>query len=164
MNGIAIREASASDTERILALIDANWQHDDIVGYDGARLRRQLEEFLATPAYGRGWLATHTDGPVGYLLCAFVYSFEHGGLIAEIDEFFVAAPYRRQGIGQEMLGRARSSLGALGCVSLQMQVADGNALAQRFYENEGFAEKTGYRLWLAPLRSPQAQRSKRTPD
>jgi ribosomal protein S18 acetylase RimI-like enzyme len=164
MNGIAIREASASDTERILPLIDAYWRHDDIVGYDAARLRRQLEEFLSTPAYGRGWLATHSDVPVGYLLCAFVYSFEHGGLIAEIDEIFVAAPYRRQGIGHALLASARSSLGALGCVSLQMQVADGNALAQRFYEKEGFAEKTGYRLWLAPLRAFPAQYPERTPD
>jgi ribosomal protein S18 acetylase RimI-like enzyme len=164
MNGIAIREASASDTERILPLIDAYWRHDDIVGYDGARLRRQLEEFLSTPAYGRGWLATHTDVPAGYLLCTFVYSFEHGGLMAEIDEFFVAAPYRRQGIGQALLGRAQSSLAALSCVSLQMQVADGNALARRFYERQGFAEKTGFRLWLAPLRPSLAQHPERTPD
>jgi ribosomal protein S18 acetylase RimI-like enzyme len=158
MNGIAIREASTSDTEQLLPLIEAYWRHEEIVGYDAARLRRQLKEFLATPAYGRGWLATRTDVPVGYLLCSFVYSFEHGGLMAEIDEFFTAAPSRRQGIGQALLAGARSSLAALGCVWLQMQVADANTLARRFYTRQGFEEKAGYRLWLAPLRSlPQRQ-------
>ena len=159
MNAIAIREASSSDTEQMLPLIEAYWRHDDIMGYEGARLRRQLEEFLATPAYGRGWLATHTGVSVGYLLCTFVYSFEHGGLMAEIDEFFVGAPYRRQGIGQALLASARSSLAALGCVRLQMQVADGNALARDFYARQGFEEKTGYRLWLAPLRPELPQQS-----
>jgi len=153
MNGIAIREASTSDAEQMLPLIEAYWRHDEIVGYDAARLRRQLEEFLSTPAYGRGWLAMHTDVPVGYLLCTFVYSFEHGGLMAEIDEIFVASSYRRQGVGQALLASARSSLTALGCLCLQMQVADANALARRFYTRLGFEEKAGYRLWLAPLRS-----------
>ena len=152
MNGIVIREASTTDTEQMLPLIEAYWRHDDIAGFERARLRRQLEEFLSTPAYGRGWLAGRTGVSVGYLLCTFVYSFEHGGLMAEIDEFFVGAQYRRQGIGQALLAQARSSLAALGCVCLQMQVADGNALARGFYTRHGFEEKTGYRLWLAPLR------------
>jgi len=153
MNAIGIRAALTSDTEQMLPLIEAYWQHDRIVGYEAARLRRQLEEFLSTPAFGRGWLATRTDVAVGYLLCTFVYSFEHGGLMAEVDEFFVGAPYRRQGIGQALLASARSSLAALNCVCLQMQVADSNELARDFYTRQGFEEKTDYRLWLLPLRS-----------
>jgi len=159
MNGIEIREASSSDTEQMLPLIEAYWRHDDIAGYEGARLRRQLEEFLCAPAFGRGWLATHSGVAVGYLLCTFVYSFEHGGLMAEIDEFFVGAPYRRQGIGQALLASARSSLAALGCVCLQMQVADGNALARDFYTRQGFEEKAGYRLWLTSLRPEPPRQS-----
>jgi ribosomal protein S18 acetylase RimI-like enzyme len=153
MNAIAIREASSSDTGELLPLIEAYWHHEAIAGYEGARLRRQLEAFLSTPAYGRGWLATRTGVAVGYLLCSFVYSLEHGGLMAEIDEFFVGAPHRRQGIGQALLARARSSLAALGCVCLQMQVADGNAQARDFYTRQGFEEKSGYRLWLSALHS-----------
>jgi ribosomal protein S18 acetylase RimI-like enzyme len=77
---------------------------------------------------------------VGYLLCTFVYSFEHGGLMAEIDELFVGAAYRQQGIGRALLARARTALAACGCLWLQMQVADDNA-----------RRKSGYRLWVAPL-------------
>ena len=71
--------------------------------------------------------------------------------MAEIDELFVAAPYRRQGIGQALLERARTDLAARGCHYLQMQVADDNHEAQGFYTRLGFKQKTGYRLWLAPL-------------
>jgi ribosomal protein S18 acetylase RimI-like enzyme len=151
MDGMKIIELSLSDADQLLPLIQTYWLHDNIVGYERSRLRRQLAEFLSEPAYGCGWLTTRSDVPVGYLLCSFVYSFEHGGLMAEIDELFVVTPYRRQGIGQALLGRAQTELAARGCHYLQMQVADDNAKAQGFYTRLGFKQRSGYRLWLAPL-------------
>jgi ribosomal protein S18 acetylase RimI-like enzyme len=71
--------------------------------------------------------------------------------MAEIDELFVVAPHRAQGIGQALVARARATLAARGCVCLQMQVADDNLPAQRFYARLGLQEKSGYRLWVAPL-------------
>jgi ribosomal protein S18 acetylase RimI-like enzyme len=151
MDNMKILELSISEADQLLPLIELYWRHDNIVGYEPSRLRRQLAEFLSEPAYGRGWLATRSDVAVGYLLCSFVYSFEHGGLMAEIDELFVAAPYRRQGLGQALLARAKSDLAVRGCRYLQMQVADDNEEAQTFYGQVGFKRKDGYRLWLAPL-------------
>jgi ribosomal protein S18 acetylase RimI-like enzyme len=153
MDDVQIIEISLSDTELLLPLIEAYWRHDNIVGYERSRLRRQLAEFLSEPSYGCGWLATRTrpEVAVGYLLCSFVYSFEHGGPMAEVDELYVDTPYRRQRIGQALLGRARMDLAARGCHYLQMQVAEDNAPAQEFYAQQGFKQKTGYRLWLASL-------------
>jgi ribosomal protein S18 acetylase RimI-like enzyme len=154
MGGMEILELTVSEIEQLLPLIESYWRHDTIVGYEPSRLRRQLTEFLSEAAYGCGWLATQGDMAVGYLLSSFVYSFEHGGLMAEIDELFVAAPYRRQGIAQALLGRAQAELTTRGCRSLQMQVADDNAQAQAFYSRLGFEQKTDYRLWLAALDVP----------
>jgi ribosomal protein S18 acetylase RimI-like enzyme len=151
MGGMKILELTISDIEQLLPLIESYWRHDTIVGYEPSRLRRQLTEFLSEAAYGCGWLATHGNAAVGYLLCSFVYSFEHGGLMAEIDELFVAAPHRRQGIGRALLGRAQAELATRGYRSLQLQVADDNTQAQGFYSRLGFEQKTGYRLWLAAL-------------
>ena len=146
-----ILELSLSEIDRVLPLIETYWRHDTIVGYEPSRLRRQLTELLSEPAYGCGWLATHDDAAVGYLLCSFVYSFEHGGLMAEIDELFVAAPLRGRGIGRALLGVAQAQLATRGCHCLQMQVGDDNRQAQGFYTRMGFKPKTGYRLWLAAL-------------
>jgi len=151
MDGMKILDCSLSEIDQLLPLIESYWRHDNIVGYEPSRLRRQLTEFLSEPAYGCGWLATRSDIAVGYLLCSFVYSFEHGGLMAEIDEMFVARPYRRQGIGQALLDKAQTELTARGCRYLQMQVADDNAEAHVFYTRLGFKPKPGYRLWLASL-------------
>jgi len=151
MDTTTIREAAASDAGKILPLIEAYWRHDAIEGFESSRLHRQLDAFLSTPAYGRAWLAMRADVAVGYLLCTLVYSFEHGGQMAEVDELFVGAEYRQRGTGRALLARARSDLTAHGCVCLQMQVADGNAQAQRFYSRQGFKQKSDYRLWVAPL-------------
>jgi ribosomal protein S18 acetylase RimI-like enzyme len=158
MDGMKILDCSLSEIDQLLPLIESYWRHDNIVGYEPSRLRRQLTEFLSEPAYGCGWLATRSDIAVGYLLCSFVYSFEHGGLMAEIDEMFVATSCRRQGIGQALLDKAQTELAARGCRYLQMQVADDNALAQGFYTRMGFRERTAYRLWLAPLSASPVQR------
>jgi ribosomal protein S18 acetylase RimI-like enzyme len=154
--GVHIRPASIADAGPLLPLIQAYWQHEDIAGFEPARLSRQLDEFLAAPAHGRGWLAMHGALAVGYLLCAFVYSFEHGGLMAEVDELFVQPEYRRQGLGQALLAAARTELTAGGCGALQMQVADDNPGAQDFYRRLGFREKSGYRLWVAALQTEAA--------
>jgi diamine N-acetyltransferase len=153
MDEIEIRAAVLSDARQLLPLMEAYWRHDGIAGYESARLRRQLHDFLSTPAYGRGWLATVSGGAIGYLLCTLVYSFEHGGLMAEIDELFVDPEHRRHGIGQALLARARTELAAHGCGALQLQVADGNTQSQSFYSRLGFKEKSGNRLWVAPLRA-----------
>ena len=154
MDEMEIRQAVSADARQLLPLIEAYWRHDGIAGYESARLHRQLHEFLSTPAYGRGWLATVTGSAVGYLLCTLVYSFEHGGLMAEVDELFVGAEHRRHGIGQALLARARTELSAHGCGWLQLQVADGNTQSHGFYSRLGFKEKSGYRLWVAPLPGP----------
>src|ERR1700693_4139854 len=143
MGEIEIRAAGFSEPPQLLPLTEAYWRHDAIAGFESARLRRQLHEFLTTPAYGRGWRATGTVGAVGYLLCTLVYSFEHGGLMAEIDELFVSAEHRRRGVGQGLLARARAELAARGCGALQLQVADGNTQSQGFYSRLGFKEKSG---------------------
>ena len=71
MGGMKILELTVSQIEQLLPLIESYWRHDTIVGYEPSRLRRQLTEFLSEAAYGCGWLATHGDIAVGYLLVQF---------------------------------------------------------------------------------------------
>jgi GNAT superfamily N-acetyltransferase len=147
----AIEAARAADISELLPLLEAYWRHDHIEGFDAARLRGQLEAFLSNPALGLGWLAREVDACVGYLLCVFTYSFEHGGLMAEVDELFVAQSARGRGMGAALLEAAGAALRQRGGVALQLQVADGNAAARRFYAKAGFARKAGYALWVRTL-------------
>jgi ribosomal protein S18 acetylase RimI-like enzyme len=151
MASIQIRPASARDAPGILPLMAAYWQHDAIPGFDAERLTRQLHTFLSTPEFGRAWLAVLGEQTVGYLLITFVYSFEHGGLMAEIDELYVDRSHRGQHVGTQLISSAISYLCEQSVVALQMQVEDGNVPAQRFYRKLGFTPKAGHRLWVSAL-------------
>lgn len=130
------------------------WDHEGIGGFDAGRICRQLTQFLDTPSFGAGWIACDGDEKVGYALASLVYSFEHGGLMAEIDELYVMEGRRGAGIGRSLLVAARAELSARGCVALQMQVAVANLPAQSLYRREGFSPRDDFSLWFAPLDAP----------
>jgi ribosomal protein S18 acetylase RimI-like enzyme len=82
----------------------------------------------------------------GYLLAVFVFSLEHGGLMAEIDELFVSDELRSVGAGSLLLARADRDLAERGLTRLQLQLGVHNHRARHFYERHGFARRAGYEL------------------
>lgn len=154
-----IREAMSSDVDRLLPLMEAYWAFEQAPGFESGRIRRQLEEFLCTPKFGRAWVAEDGQRVIAYVVAAYVYSFEYGGSMAELDELFVAEGFRGRGLGKALIATACEALERHGCVAVQLQVADWNEAGQRFYGREGFTPKSGYRLWVAPLRAIGSRRA-----
>ena len=146
-----IREAGAGDIPALLPLLEAYWSFDGIPGFDAQRLRQQLMHFFSDPALGRAWLATVSGETAGYLLLTFVYSFEHGGLMGEVDELFIGRRWRGHGLGRALMGAAVQSLRGGSCVAIQMEVARNNDAAERFYRELGFQPRSAHQLWIAVL-------------
>src|SRR6185312_2088552 len=121
-----IREAVRSDVERSLQLMEAYWAFEQAPGFESGRIRRQLEDFLCTPKFGRAWIAEEGERAVGYVVAAYVYSFEYGGSMAELDELFVVEGSRGRGLGRALIATACEALERHGCVAVQLQVADWN--------------------------------------
>lgn len=149
-----IRDASLRDVGPLLPLMQAYWAFEQVEGFKPGRIRKQLEEFLATPRFGRLWVAEAQGQLVAYVVLAYVYSFEYGGRMAEFDELYVVENWRGAGLGRRLMDAGREALSQEGCVAVQLQVADWNEAGQRFYRREGFAPKRGYRLWVAPINGP----------
>src|SRR3954447_16302097 len=87
--GVEIRTAGSCDIVALVSLVEEYWRFESIPGFDPPRVGEQLERLLSVPALGAGWLAYAAGVPVGYLLAVYVFSLEHLGLTAEIDELFV---------------------------------------------------------------------------
>ena|SRR5579862_8995367 len=151
MSRVEIRAATAVDAKPILPLLQAYWAFEGTPGFDPDALNRRLVAFLSNRTYGLAWVAQDADRLVGYLLAAFVFSFEYGGRMAEVDELFVEEASRGRGIGRQLLETARHALEQEGCAALQLQVADDNRRAQKFYSSFGFRPKQGYRLWTVAV-------------
>jgi ribosomal protein S18 acetylase RimI-like enzyme len=141
-----IREATPNDAAPIASLVEHYWSFEEIPGFQFDRVKRLLEESLADPKVARAWMAISQQGVCGYLLAVLVFSLEHGGIMAEIDEFFVAPAARESGVGLNLLRTAEEALAKAGCVRVQLQLGSQNDGARAFYHRRGYEERSGYEL------------------
>lgn len=148
-----IRTAEAGDTATLLPLVAAYWDFESIPGFDPSRVAPQLNRLLSTPSLGAGWIAFADNIAIGYLLAVYVFSLEHMGVTAEIDEFFVIPAGRGSGVGSELLRIAETEFIRLGCTNVSLQLSRGNDSARRFYRRFGYAERSGFELLDKTLRS-----------
>jgi GNAT superfamily N-acetyltransferase len=95
---------------------------------------------------GRAWVARLYGEPAGYLLAVYVFSLEHQGLTAEIDEFFVLPPHRGLGLGHQILSIAEAQFRLEGCTNVSLQLGRSNEAARNFYRRHGFDDRAGYEL------------------
>lgn len=146
-----IRTAVATDVPRLVALVRRYWEFECLEGFDALRIEILLERLIRHAELGEIWVAAAGEPLHGYLIVVHVLSLEHGGLMGEIDEFFVVTQARAQGVGAKLLASAEAALRQRGGVRLQLQLARANDASRRFYESRGYSTRAGYELLDKPL-------------
>jgi GNAT superfamily N-acetyltransferase len=141
-----IRLAVTADIAGVASLAEQYWEFESIHGFDRPRIKALLRRLLSEPERGACWVAEADGRLCGYLLAVYMFSLEHGGLMAEIDEVFVAAQQRSMGVGALLVAQAERDLVVRGLVRLQLQLGVENARARVFYERHGFRRRAGYEL------------------
>jgi GNAT superfamily N-acetyltransferase len=141
-----IRLAVTTDIAGVTLLAEQYWEFEAIHGFDRPRIERLLRRLLSEPERGACWVAEDDGRLCGYLLAVYIFSLEHGGLMAEIDEVFVSAQKRSMGVGALLVAQAERDLIMRGLVRLQLQLGVGNDRARVFYERHGFRRRAGYEL------------------
>jgi GNAT superfamily N-acetyltransferase len=141
-----IRAATVADVPALVPLVEQYWLFEDIAHFDPARVRRELTRALGDPSLMSGWIARVKGEAVGYLLAVYVFSLEHLGLTAEIDEFFVLPSARSGGIGDELLRLAEAEFRRRRCTNVFLQIGKGNERARVFYRAHGFEGRDGFDL------------------
>jgi GNAT superfamily N-acetyltransferase len=143
---ITIQTAVPTDVDTLLPMVEQYWRFDAIAGFDAGRMRSLLVRVLEDSNLGRAWLAMVYGEPAGYLLAVYVFSLEHQGLTAEIDEFFVVPAHRGLGVGNQMLEAAETQFRIQGCTHVSLQLGRSNEEARKFYRRHGFDERAGFEL------------------
>jgi GNAT superfamily N-acetyltransferase len=146
-----VRPAVGGDIAAVSRLVGQYWEFEDIGGFEPKRVEALLHRLLATPERGACWIAEDSGRVSGYLLAIYMFSLEHGGVMAEIDELFVSPSIRSAGAGSLLLAAAEREMVARGAVRLQLQLAVGNRRARGFYEQHGFSQRAGFELLDKPL-------------
>lgn len=143
---VDIRAATPRDIGQLLALVEHYWRFEAIEGFNAARITRLLERVINDASLGQVWFALVGGAPAGYLLAVYVFSLEHQGLTAEIDEFFVLPTYRGVGVGRELLHMAEHKFRERGCTHVALQIGRDNDAARAFYRAHGYADRAGFEL------------------
>jgi GNAT superfamily N-acetyltransferase len=146
-----LRLAAAGDVAGVASLVRQYWEFESIRGFDRPRIEALLRGLVREPQRGACWVAEADGRLCGYLLAVFMWSLEHGGLMAEIDELFVSPDKRSAGAGSLLVARAERDLEERGLVRLQLQIGSGNHRARLFYERHGYRPRAGYELLDKPL-------------
>lgn len=141
-----IRAAVANDVPRLLSLVRRYWEFEGIEAFEALRVEQVLMRLITESGRGEVWVAEAGGQLEGYLVLVYVLSLEHRGLMAEIDEFFVAPQSRAQGVGGRLLAAAEDALRRRGCVRVQLQLGVANTAAREFYARRGYGARGGYEL------------------
>ncbi len=143
---VIVRPAAAGDIPALLPLVEQYWVFEDIAGFEPARVGTELKRLFTDPRLGAGWLAEVNGKTAGYLLAVYVFSLEHLGLTAEIDEFFVLPSCRKHGAGSQLLQAAEAGFARMKCTNVSLQLGRGNDAARDFYRRHGYADRAGFEL------------------
>jgi GNAT superfamily N-acetyltransferase len=106
--------------------------------FDQAVDRAVLTQFLSDATLGQAWMIQQADQVIGYIVLTLGYSLEFRGRDAFLDEFYIRAPYRGQGIGTQTLAFVEQACRSLGVRALHLEVDFQNPDAQRLYDRVGY--------------------------
>ena len=142
----SIHSATVDDIDALLPMVEQYWRFENIEGFDPGRVRALLTRVLEDASLGRAWIARVYGEPAGYLLAVYVFSLEHQGVTAEIDEFYVIPQHRGLGIGASMLAAAEAQFRIEACTNVSLQLGRSNEAARKFYRQHGFEDRAGFEL------------------
>lgn len=132
-----IETARSEDLPEILQLLRTQLAEHDIALTSQA-LERATRGLIEDHSLGR-ILTVRLDGEiVGVAVISFLWTLEHGGPAAWLDEVYVAPASRGHGIGQQLIEAAMQVARESGCIALDLEVDAGHEAAERLYERMGF--------------------------
>lgn len=149
-----VRQATAADVGALVALMGEFYAE---AGYplstDAAA--RTFGALLGDARLGAVWLADDDDedGPAGFVVLTVGFSMEYGGLRGFLDDLFVRADRRGEGLAGALVAAVWAECVRRGVRALYVEVGADNAAAHRVYARAGM-EDTGRLLLAAPLAPP----------
>ena len=145
---VTFRFAELEDIQRLLPLMRDFYLFERL-DYEESRQRRLLSQLISEKDLGR--LILFDDGGlVGYMVLGFGFSLEFHGRDCFVDEFYVVAEKRGQGIGTSAVEFALSTCRELGIKALHLEADHFNLRGHELYRRLGFKDHDRHlmTMWL----------------
>ncbi len=136
-----IRMAEVDDYSACLPLLTALY-HGDI----GSDFKRTFEDFVESE-HGIVLIAENTK-VLGVLVGSYHLDIDWEGKTAKIDAIIVDEPYRKKGIGTELVRHFLAEARRKDCKAAKSRINTENFAAQEFHKTLGFAKARTYEYFL----------------
>lgn len=136
MTAPTLRRATRDDAPLLLELMREYYAFDHLA-FDVGPAREALLGLLDDPQVGEAWLAFGPE-PQGYALLVTSWSVELHGRLLIVDELYVRAEARGQGLGRRLLDQAEQVGRRRGAKALRLEVERANTAASAIYTKVGY--------------------------
>ncbi len=130
-----------SEMAALKEYVEALYSHDEdfesMVNIEAGIKSMMRNENLAT-----AYFIKHGVDRIGYVILTRYHSVEKGGLTFYIDELYVEAATRRQGVGKMIMDKILEIARTEGAKALWAQAEPFNKAAQSFFLSQGFQVNT----------------------
>lgn len=133
-----IRLAAIEDASTVAALLDAFNREFNTPTPGPAVLSVRLTRLLGEAAT---YAVLADDPAVGVALVSMRTNVWTDGLVALLDELYVAPEHRNRGLGTALLALAEQTARERGCAWLEINVDGEDVDARRFYERHGYRDR-----------------------
>jgi GNAT superfamily N-acetyltransferase len=146
---LEIQTAQPAELAPILQLLRTQLEEHDVVLTEQA-LQHATQGLIEDHALGRILTARLGGELVGIAVMSFLWTLEHGGPAAWLDEVYVEPSRRGEGIGRKLVEAAMQVARDSGCIALDLEVDAGHEAAERLYERMEFRRHRRVR-WVRML-------------
>ncbi len=129
--------AGLADIDLLLELLQEFYVIEELP-FEPSVAQQALQTLLQEPRYGLIHLIYVAGEVAGYVVLTFGFSLEFHGRDAWIDELYLRAAYRGQGIGKAALALMADICRREGIKALHLAVAHKNQRAQTVYQQAGY--------------------------
>lgn len=142
----SVRRALMADQDAVLALMRGYCKEVGTPLSD-EHLLDAIGPLIANEQLGDLLVAEQGEDLAGYLVITWGWGIESGGAEALIDEMFVAAEYRHQGVGTLLMTEAQSRASAKDVKVIFLETEQSNPESRELYDRLGFEIESS--IWMS---------------
>ena len=142
----SVRRALMADQDAVLVLMRGYCQEVGTPLSD-EHLLDAIGPLIANEQLGDLLVAEQGEELAGYLVITWGWGIESGGAEALIDEMFVAAEYRHQGVGTLLMTEGQSRASAKDVKVIFLETEQNNPESRELYDRLGFEIESS--IWMS---------------
>jgi GNAT superfamily N-acetyltransferase len=143
-----VRLATLTDLETLVELM-RHFHAEADAPFSEASATRSFETLLDDSRLGQVWVIEYDGHPAGFVVLTVSFSMQSGGLRGLVEDFYIAPPFRRRGLGHAALEEVKRACVRRGVRALLVESGSANEAALSAYRSVGFVDSGQCLLTLA---------------